>query len=296
MNLEQRLGSWTGPSSGTEQDKQARTERMVRAAIDAHPEFAGHQMKVYAKGSYPNNTNVRAESDVDIAVQCSEVFYWEEATPGASGPWPRYNGPWTPAKLRSEVETALRAKFPSQVGSAGNVAINVASGTARVNADVVPCFDYRYYFSSDEYREGTKIFPKSGTSIVNHPQQNLDNGRAKNNRTDHYYKKVVRILKRTSNSMAASGHHRSVPSFLVESLAYNCPDDLFLLPTWSTTVKQVISRIWEGTQGDIEPSDSERWVEVNECKYLFHSAQKWTRKDARDFAYASWNYLELATS
>ena len=64
MDLEQRLSSWTGPSSSTEQDKQARTERMVRAAIDVHPAFTGCQMNVYAKGSYPNNTNVRTESDV----------------------------------------------------------------------------------------------------------------------------------------------------------------------------------------------------------------------------------------
>ena len=296
MDLEQRLASWTGPSSSTEQDKQARTERMVRAAIDVHRAFAGYQMKVYAKGSYPNNTNVRTESDVDIAVQPPEALYWEEATPGAYGPVTPYTGPWTPAKLRSEVETALRATFSSQVDSTGNIAINVASGTARVNADVVPCFDYRYYFSSYNYRDGTKLFSKNGTSIVNHPQQNLDNGRAKNNRTNHFFKKVVRILKRTANSMTTDGFHRSVPSFLVESLVYNCPNGFFILPTWTSTVKQVISHIWEGTQGSIEPSADERWLEVNEYKYLFSSAQKWTRKDAREFAHASWNYLELATS
>ena len=294
MDLEQRLSSWTGPSSDTEQDKQARTERMVREAIEAHPAFGDCQMKVYAKGSYPNNTNVRTESDVDIAVQCSEVFYWEEISPGIYGPPPSYTGPWTPARLRSEVGTALRSVFSSQVDSTGNIALNVASGTARVNADVVPCFDYRYYFSSYGYRAGTKIFPKRGTPIVNYPQQHLDHGRAKNTRTNHYFKKVVRILKRTSNSMAADGYHRSVPSFLIESLVYNCPDDMFLLSTWTTPVKHVIGHIWEGTQGSVEPSDSERWLEVNECKYLFHSGQKWTRKDARDFAHASWNYLGLA--
>ena len=172
----------------------------------------------------------------------------------------------------------------------------MASGTARVNADIVPCFDYRYYLSSDEYRTGTKVIPKKGMSLVNHPQQNLDNGKAKNTRTNHYFKKIVRILKRTSNSMTTDEFHRSVPSFLVESLVYNCPDEFFLLPTWTTTVKHVISHIWEETQGSIEPSASERWLEVNEYKYLFHAAQKWTRQDARDFAYASWNYLELAKS
>ena len=34
VNLEDLLGSWTKPSSDTEQDKQERTERMVRDRIE----------------------------------------------------------------------------------------------------------------------------------------------------------------------------------------------------------------------------------------------------------------------
>jgi hypothetical protein len=85
VTLEQKLAGWTGPSSSTEQDKQDRTERMVRDTIKAHPAFAGCSLSVYAKGSYANNTNVRSDSDVDIAVQCHEVLYWEEWEPGARG-------------------------------------------------------------------------------------------------------------------------------------------------------------------------------------------------------------------
>ena len=82
MRLEDQLKGWTGPSSPTEQDKQDRTERMVREAVAAHKAFAGCSLTVYAKGSYANNTNVRTDSDVDIAVQCHEAEYWDEATPG----------------------------------------------------------------------------------------------------------------------------------------------------------------------------------------------------------------------
>lgn len=82
MKLEDQLSRWTEPSSDTEQDKQERTERMIREAIDAHTPFKDCSLKVYAKGSYANNTNVRADSDVDIAVECTEVEYWEEAKQG----------------------------------------------------------------------------------------------------------------------------------------------------------------------------------------------------------------------
>ena len=104
---------------------------MVREAIDAHDAFRGYSFSIYAKGSYPNNTNVRADSDVDVAMQCREVIYWEEEAPGAHGPATAYSGPWTPTKLRTEVEAALRAKFQGPVDATGEVAIRVASGTAR---------------------------------------------------------------------------------------------------------------------------------------------------------------------
>ncbi len=70
MIVEETLGGWTGPSSPTEQDQQERTERMIREAVNQHRAFANCRVNVYAKGSYANNTNVHADSDVDIAVQC----------------------------------------------------------------------------------------------------------------------------------------------------------------------------------------------------------------------------------
>ncbi len=73
MSLEDRLQGWTGPSSDTEQEKQDRTLRMVREAIDEHAAFDDCRLSVYAKGSYANNTNVKTDSDVDISVQCHEV-------------------------------------------------------------------------------------------------------------------------------------------------------------------------------------------------------------------------------
>ena len=41
-----------------------------------------------------------------------------------------------------------------------------------------------------------------------------------------------------------------------------------------------------------EPSaEADRWVEVNDCHFLFHRGQSWTREDARTFAVDAWNYL-----
>ena len=290
MATEAQLNSWTKPSSDTEQDKQDRTERMIREAISDHPEFHDCNLSVYAKGSYPNKTNVRTESDVDIAVQCSDVFYHNTVidVPGDS-----YSGRWIPSKLRAEVGIALKAKFGRQVDTSGKVAINVSSSSARVDADVVPCFNYREYYMSGNYKEGAKIFRRDGSCTKNYPQDHLEKGRSKNNSTDQFYKKTVRILKRTANAMEKEGFHDAVPSYLVESLVYNCQNDLFCPPTWVATVEGIIVNIWENTQGDIEPSEG-RWTEADDFKYLFHDKQGWSRKDARDFARAAWNFLEFA--
>ncbi|MCC5947770.1 MAG: nucleotidyltransferase [Nitriliruptoraceae bacterium] len=295
MSTEDLLASWTGPSSTSEQEKQERTERMIRDAVRAHPAFDGVSLRTFAKGSYPNNTNVRVDSDVDVAVECNEVVYWEESTPGAgraatSGS--RYEGPWTPTKLRTEVAGALRARFGDQVDASGTTAIRVRSSSARVEADVVPCFAYEYHLPG-ETRRGTRIFRKNGDAIENYPDQHLERGRTKNTGTTSRFKKTVRILKRVENAMVEQQVHRAVPSFLVESLVYNCPNTLLRRTTWTGTVGAVLAHIWESHQGDAEPAEPDRWLEVNECKYLHFAAQPWSRRDAREFAFAAWNYLEL---
>jgi hypothetical protein len=294
VGLEEQLASWTGPSSSTEQDKQDRTERMIREALKEHAAFDSCDIRIYPKGSYANNTNVKTDSDVDIAVQCRDVMYYDQAVPGTVT-LPTYQGIWTPAKLRSEVQRAMAAKFPGQVDTSGSVALRINSGSARVEADVVPCFNYRYYYASGTYREGAKVFRKDGTYLINYPDQQLQNGRDKNNRTSQNYKKTVRIMKRVENAMVLDGKHKEVPSFFVECLVYRCPGEIFLRSTWTKTVRGVISHIFHSLDGAEPQVESERWREVNECKYLFDSSQAWSRADGRAFAQAAWNYLGLAS-
>lgn len=293
MSLEEQLSGWTGPSSPTEQEKQERTERMIREAVEAHAAFDGYDIAVYTKGSYANNTNVKTDSDVDVAVQCGEAMYWDEASEGAHPPSTSYTGIWTPDRLRLELGAALEKKFPVQVDSSGSTAFRIHSSSARVDADVVPCFDYRYYFSPSSYREGSKIFKKDGGSLVNYPAQQLEKGVEKDGQTRGCYKQAVRIMKRVENLMVDNCAHREVPSFFVECLVYNCPNDILLRPSWTETIRGVIGHIWEGLQGPEPSDDSERWLEASECKYLFHSGQTWTRADGRDFAKAAWDYLGL---
>jgi predicted nucleotidyltransferase len=133
MISEITLSNWTLPSSDTEIEKQERAERMIRQAIDAHEAFQNCSLKVYTKGSYANNTNVRSDSDVDIAVECTEALYWDESEKGnhqTSGNL--YQGIWTPAKLRAELILAMKKKFPDQVDISGVTAIQINANSAHI--------------------------------------------------------------------------------------------------------------------------------------------------------------------
>ena len=93
--------------------------------------------------------------------------------------------------------------------------------------------------------------------------------------------------------MESDDYHREVPSYFVECLVFNCPDHIFARSTWVSTIRDVLAHIWDDLEGAEPTTEDERWLEVNKCYFLFHNAQKWSRQDARDFAYAAWNVLEL---
>jgi tRNA nucleotidyltransferase (CCA-adding enzyme) len=73
---EATLRDWSGPASSTEEDKRERTERLVRHAIQSSMDLPS-SVRVFAKGSYANNTNVRRDSDVDVAVEWTATFLYD---------------------------------------------------------------------------------------------------------------------------------------------------------------------------------------------------------------------------
>lgn len=289
---ENTLAGWTGPSSPTEQEKQNRTESMIRDAVSSHAAFDDMSYEIYAKGSYANNTNVKADSDVDIVVECQDVMYYRDHEPAKGGhpSAPPYEGKWTPERLRTELEKAITAKFPNYVDN-GDTAIHVHSSSSRVDADVVPCFEYRLYFPDGTFRQGTKVFKKSGGDIENYPKLQLAHGRDKNTRTNYAYKKAVRILKRLENKLVDEGATDAIPSYLMECLVFNCSDDCFSLPSWVDVMRACLVEIFNSTLGAEPSKEEDRWLEVNMGKFLFAPGQKWSRVSAHQFASDAWTYM-----
>jgi hypothetical protein len=287
------LSLWIQPSSSTEQDRQNRAERMIRNAIEAHTAFADTDYCIYAKGSYANNTNVRIDSDVDIVVECQECIYYDygsSVAPSSSVSDP-YSGQWTPVRWRAEVAAAIINYFgKSGVDGSGAVALVVSEVPgSRPSADVVPSFAFRRYWSSDRsrYSVGSKVFTTSGAQIVNWPQQQLENGREKNDQTGRRYKNYVRALKNAENYLARNGTITMKPSYLMECLVWNVDNETLCAGDLDDGFRDTLLWLWQ----HLEMYVQKEWLEPNMLKYLFGAKQKWTVKDAKDLVLATWNHF-----
>lgn len=196
------------------------------------------KVKIFVQGSYANNTNVRTESDVDIAVIQEEVFRTKYRTTGAyvqTDADYRFSVAEKKDKsFKDEILPCLRGKFGSDV-ERKNKFIKIHGNSYRNDADAVPCMRYRDYtngFRKDEsnYVGGIVIIPDRGDSIINYPEQHIENGRRKNQQTNHFYKKMVRVMKKMRYIMEDCGYEyaKNVSSFLLESLLYNIPNEFYL--------------------------------------------------------------------
>jgi len=189
-------------------------------------------IKLFVQGSYANNTNVRTESDVDVAVIQEETFLPEyrkdSVYPQSGADYGFTPAPAAAKTFKDEVQEALKCKFGTDV-ERKNKSIKVHGNTYRKDADTVPCRRYRDY--RQDYRRdasnfvgGVVIYPDNGGMIINYPEQHIANGRKKNNDTNHHYKKMVRIMKKMRYLMedsyitAYSSVAKNVSSFMLESL------------------------------------------------------------------------------
>src|SRR6266850_3223678 len=68
-----QLETWSGQGSVTQSKN---TYATVKAALeDANANYTNRNFKVFLQGSYGNDTNIWAESDVDVVIRYHGAFY-----------------------------------------------------------------------------------------------------------------------------------------------------------------------------------------------------------------------------
>lgn len=297
---------WSKPPSDIEEAKGSTAADMIKDALRSYPALRIRKFEVYPTGSYRNNTNVRLDSDIDIAVVSREAVYNEFPPEGlpTRAMLGVTDAEYGLEAFRRDVGAALVQKFGSDGVTPGDKTFNLHESRRRLDADVTPFLLYRRYTghkNSDgswRYFEGAGMQPKKNPSqlIINWHQQHYDEGVKRNDATRRRFKRITRILKRLRNDMRDSRVREistaavPIPSFLIECLVFNAADECFNREEGSyyQDVRETIRHLWNGTKDDLHCKE---YLEVSRLKWLFRSGQPWSRIDAHAFLLQAWRHV-----
>jgi hypothetical protein len=264
------------------------THNSIREALASYSWPDGVRYDPYLQGSYRNSTNIYGNSDVDLVVELTSVYWcnlsieektrlgWEIAAYGLDN-------------FHNDVTAALGNYYGYELlDMSGDKSIKLLPASGRLKADVVICGSYWYYENQKVRAEGIIIWPKSGfyPSIVNYPKIHYSNGAKKNSdlRTRGRYRITTRIFKNARDKITNIQPELigEFPSYFIECLLYNIPDNCF----WGSFQNAYCSIVdWLSDRFDRDQVNE--FICQNEMFYLFGTDRvQWNVYDARQFVTA----------
>jgi hypothetical protein len=232
---ESQLQTWSHQGSITQsKDTYA---AIKRALENTNATYTSRNFEIFLQGSYGNDTNIFAESDVDVVIRYDGAFFHDlkRLSTDEQNAFHAYfkDGAYTYDGFKGHVQGALKAAFAGSV-KLGKKAIRVEANGSRRNADVVVAFEYRRYhkFSSafdQSFDKGIVFFASDGTRIANYPKQHSENCTTKHQVSGGNFKPLVRIFKNMRSKLVgdATIGKGVAPSYYIEGLLYNAPVSCF---------------------------------------------------------------------
>jgi hypothetical protein len=233
--LETQLETWSAQGkTGQFTD----THRSIRDNLrDSSAPYLVSNCEVFLQGSYANDTNVYADSDVDIVLKHNGAFYYDLSNMSAPAQ----------ASFKSAFPTDAEYGYTQFKADAvgwitrlyngavpGKKAIYVPGKGNRRNADILVAQQFRRYYEftaigTERYEEGL-CFYSNGVRIENFPKQHSANCTAKHQATGNNFKLMVRVFKNMRNAMVSDGFFAEgvAPSYFLEGMLYNVPNDKFV--------------------------------------------------------------------
>jgi len=263
---ESQLDTWSHQGSITQSSTTYATVKRALEAADT--KYADKSYEVFLQGSYGNDTNIYAESDVDVVIRLDSVYYYDvtalspqELSVFNAGLIP---GTYPYADYKTHVVAALQKSFGAADVKPGARAIKIKANGNRRSADVVVATEFRRYYSGlfgPQYERGICFFTSSGNRIANYPKQHSANCTTKHQATNMWFKPMVRILKNMRSKLVDNGAiaDGSAPSYFLEGLLYNVPNDKF---------GKNYSDTFVATMNWILQADRSKFVCANEQYYL----------------------------
>lgn len=292
---ESQLETWSKQGSVTQSST---TYQIIRNALqDSKAVYVDKAFEVFLQGSYGNDTNIYAESDVDTVIKLSSIFRSDvSGLPSEQQAAYRQayeDASYTFAEFKQGVVTHLTNAFGVDNVKSGNKAVKIKANGSRRSADVVTCFEYRRYtrfisLNDQKYVSGI-IFPSTSSGeIINYPKLHSDNCTTKHQATGNKFKPLIRIFKNMRSKLEADAliEKGAAPSYFIEGLLYNVPNSNFS-GTYGKIVLNILNWLYQTT-------DRTKLVCVNEQYYLLrdNSAVCWPVANEEKFINAAiqlWN-------
>jgi len=230
---ESQLDTWSHQGSITQSSD---TYNSIKNVLEARTTpYSSKNFKVFLQGSYGNDTNIYAESDVDIIIQLDDCFFSDleslSEDEKAAHKQAFNDAAYTHVDFKRDVLSVLRGQYGSAV-KAGDKAIAIDASGSRRKADVIVATQFRRYFkfqssSDSKYAEGICFFNAAGERIANYPKQHSSNLTTKHQASSKWLKPVVRVFKNMRSRMVDDGLIEAgvVPSYYIEGLLYNVPNE-----------------------------------------------------------------------
>ncbi len=283
---EAQMETWSHQGSVTQSKD---TYKTIRTALESDRAlYAGKDYHIRLQGSYCNDTNIYAESDVDVVMCLKDA--WDQnldslnenqkaAYLAAYG-----DAEYGYAQFKKDVLTRLTTAFGADIDPSGKKAIRIKPSGNRRKADVLPCIQHRRYWSfrtpldDKDFHEGITFYLPDGTKVHNFPVQHSDNCTQKHKDTNQWFKPTVRILKNMRGRAIDEDllEDGDAPSYFIEGLVYNVDKAQFGRSYADTFVNAMN---W------IAGADRTKFVCANEMHYLVRDSSKvcWPKSDCEKF-------------
>jgi len=265
---ESQFETWSHPGAI---DSSKKTYASVQYALGQSQRLALHSYEIFLQGSYGNDTNIRSDSDVDVAVVLNDAFRRNLSQLTASDLL-LYNSSFSTAtyafpQFRKDVLDQLNGYYGKALVIEGKNSIKLKPASGRLGADVIVSLEHRWYIRfnglhDQSFVQGIAFDRTDGVSITNYPKLHSANCTAKHKATSSWFKPTVRIFKNMRRRLVEIGALANgiAPSYFIECLAYNVPNECFGRNFQSTVLDAMV---W------ISKADTSKFVCANEQTYLF---------------------------
>jgi hypothetical protein len=285
---ESQLISWSHQGSIT---LSSSTYNSISYALESNKDQIHASFEVYLQGSYRNSTNIFGNSDVDVVVEMTSTFYsnlTEEESHSLNLESASIG--WT--EFRESVLSILLSYYGAgNIDTSGSNSIKIKKASNRLNADVVVSSNYKYYEDLRVHANGITFYSLPNyDQIINYPKLHYENGISKNSSTRNLYKPIIRIFKNIKERIITdnSQYQEKFPSFFIENLLYNVPNNKYSGNFQSTTYN-----ILDWLENNLSVDNSGNFICQSGMFYLFGPlTTQWNIQDAllfRDLAIGKWN-------